>query len=191
MNKRQCSWIMISLLVCVVTGCSGPQGANLVEKQDFVRKMSETTLQELYLEKPEAKRKIKNAAGYGVFSNANINIIFASVGDGYGLVVDKETGQETFMKMGMGGIGLGIGVKDYRSILIFHTKLALLNFIEKGWEFGGHADAAAKSGDKGGAVGGAGEIKGDTEIYQFTKHGIALQATITGAKYWKDRDLNQ
>ena len=61
------------------------------------------------------KKKIKIAAGYGVFSNANLNIIFASVGDGYGIIVDNETGKETFMKMGMGGLGLGLGVKDYRS----------------------------------------------------------------------------
>jgi len=39
------------------------------------------------------------------------------------------------------------------------------DFIESGWEFGGHADAAAKSGDKGAAAGG-GEmyIEDDIEI---------------------------
>ncbi|MHC4123392.1 MAG: lipid-binding SYLF domain-containing protein [Planctomycetota bacterium] len=190
MNKRLDIWA-VALLLVYITGCSSPQGISLDEKQGFVRKMRDDTLQELYSEIPGARDKIKNAVGYGVFSNANVNIIFASAGDGYGIVVENETGKETFMKMGMGGLGLGIGIKDYRSILIFYTKLALLNFVEKGWEFGGHVDAAAKSGDKGGAIGGAGEIKSDVEIYQFTKHGIALQATVTGAKYWKDNDLNQ
>jgi len=28
------------------------------------------------------------------------------------------------------------------------------------------------------------------EIYQFTESGIALQATIAGTKYWKDKELN-
>jgi hypothetical protein len=28
------------------------------------------------------------------------------------------------------------------------------------------------------------------EIYQITKNGLALQATLQGTKYWKDRDLN-
>jgi hypothetical protein len=28
------------------------------------------------------------------------------------------------------------------------------------------------------------------EIYQFTEAGIALQATLAGTKYWKDKDLN-
>lgn len=192
MNKsKRLGICALAMLVVYVTGCSSPHGISLAEKRDFVRKMRDSTLQELYSEKPEAKKKVKKAVGYGVFSNANVNVIFASVGDGYGIVVDNETGRETFMKMGMGGVGLGLGVKDYRTVLIFYTKPAILNFIEKGWEFGGHVDAAAKSGEKGGAIGGAGEIKSDIEIYQFTKHGIALQATVTGAKYWKDKDLNQ
>ena len=28
------------------------------------------------------------------------------------------------------------------------------------------------------------------ELYQLTKNGLALQATLQGTKYWKDRDLN-
>lgn len=28
------------------------------------------------------------------------------------------------------------------------------------------------------------------EVYQITKNGLALQATLQGTKYWKDRDLN-
>ena len=189
MNKKFRVYILVMLLA-YIAGCSNPKGLSVAERQDYVRQMRDRTLQELYSEKPETKGKIKKAAGYGTFSNANVNIIFASVGDGYGIVVDNETGNETFMKMGLGGLGLGIGVKDYRSVLIFYTKSNLSDFINKGWEFGGHADAAAKSGEKGGAVGAAGEVRGDTEIYQFTKHGIALQATVTGAKYWRDKELN-
>ena len=32
--------------------------------------------------------------------------------------------------------------------------------------------------------------RGGMEIYQFTKSGVALQATIGGTKYWKDSKLN-
>jgi hypothetical protein len=28
------------------------------------------------------------------------------------------------------------------------------------------------------------------EIYQITKNGLALQATLQGTKYWKDKKLN-
>ena len=29
------------------------------------------------------------------------------------------------------------------------------------------------------------------EIYQMTDTGVALQATVAGTKYWKDKDLNK
>ena len=33
--------------------------------------------------------------------------------------------------------------------------------------------------------------KGGMEIYQFTESGLALQATVSGTKYWKDGKLNE
>ena len=63
-------------------------------------------------------------------------------------------------------------------------------FIEKGWEFGGSADATAKSGEKGEAIGGEAYFEDDIIIYQMTEAGVALQATISGTKYQKDSELN-
>ena len=67
-------------------------------------------------------------------------------------------------------------------------------FMEEGWEFGGEADAAAKSGDTGlaesqaqGADAGARGLS----IYQLTETGVALSATVSGTKYWKDSELNE
>ena len=94
------------------------------------------------------------------------------------------------MRMAMLGVGFGLGVKDFRAVIIFKNPDALNTFVDKGWEFGGHADAAAKAGEKGAAANVAGDITSGMEIYQFTKSGIALQATIAGTKYWKDDDLN-
>ncbi len=152
--------------------------------------METETLQRLYEEQPETKKKIKKAAGYGVFSNANVNIIFVSAGGGYGVVVDNSTGKRTYMKMALGGIGLGLGAKDYRQVLIFKTKDVLNKFVTSGWEFGGHADAAAKANDSGGELSSEGAIGEDIEAYSMTEAGLALQATVTGTKYWKDKDLN-
>ena len=120
---------------------------------------------------------------------ASENIIFASFGGGYGVVKNNRTGKHTYMKMGEAGIGLGLGVKDFRAVFVFHSRDVLQRFIDSGWEFGGHADAAAKAGEKGAAVGGEVLIDGVT-IYQLTESGLALQATLKGTKYWKDAELN-
>jgi len=147
-------------------------------------------LAELYQRDPSVKKKVNKAEGYAVFSNVGVNLIFASVAGGKGVVVDRK-GREVFMKMASGGIGLGLGVKDFRAVFVFRSKAKLEQFVEKGWDFGAQADAAAQSGDKGGAAGGAVSAVPDVDVYQITKNGIALQATLQGTKYWRDADLNE
>ena len=173
----------------ILLGCATTKGKTPPDKRHAILDMKKNTLAELYRVRPQAKSQIAKAAGYAVFSDANINIIFASFGGGYGVVKNNKTGKHTYMKMGEVGIGLGLGVKDFRAIFIFHDHHTMNKFIESGWEFGGHADAAAKASDKGAAVGG--EILLDNiTIYQLTESGLALQATIKGTKYWKDEALN-
>jgi lipid-binding SYLF domain-containing protein len=76
-------------------------------------------------------------------------------------------------------------------VLIFKSKGTLNKFVESGWEFSGHADAAAKAGQSGGKLSGEGAIGADIEAYSMTESGLALQATVAGTKYWKDDSLNQ
>lgn len=151
--------------------------------------MRDEVLAELYKEQPETKRKIAAAEGYAVFSNVGINVIFASVGGGRGVVVDKR-GKETFMRMGTAGLGFGIGVKDFRGVFIFWSREKMESFIEHGWDFSGQADLVAKSDDKGGRLAVAENFGKDIELYQFTKNGLAAQATLQGTKYWRDARLN-
>jgi lipid-binding SYLF domain-containing protein len=187
---KQSLLTLLILAVLVMTSCSRPVGTTASDKRSYARNMRQETISELYEKKPETKAKIGNAAGYGVFSNVNINLFLLSSGNGYGIVRDQATGKDTYMRMQMLGVGFGAGVKDFRAVIVFNSKEALHTFTEKGWEWGGHADAAAVSDDKGAEAGVAGEVTGDMEIYNFTEAGIALQATVAGTKYWKDKELN-
>ena len=190
-NEMKKKFLLLSISLLFIISCSpGNKSMSLPEKRQIVMDMEKETLNRLYTEKPSTEERIKEAAGYGVFSNANFNIIFASAGGGYGVVVDSSTGKRTYMKMGMGGLGLGLGAKDYRIVLIFSNKDILTKFVEKGWQFGAHADAAAKAGDKGGEASGEGDIHEGITVYSMTEAGLALQATVTGTKYWKDDKLN-
>ena len=87
-----------------------------------------------------------------------------------------------------------MGAKDLSVVFIFKTPEVMNKFVESGWQFGGEADATAKSGEKGAAASKEGAV--DTganlfEIYQLTDKGVALQATVAGTKYWKDKKLNE
>ena len=131
-----------------------------------------------------------NAVGYAVFSNTGINVLLLSTANGWGVAHNNETGKDTYMKMWSGGVGVGIGVKDFRGVFVFTTKDAFDTFVESGWQAGAQADAAAKAGEKGGAADSAIDVGPGVELYQLTENGLALQATIQGTKYWKNDDLN-
>ncbi|MBN8445554.1 MAG: hypothetical protein J0M22_08820 [Gammaproteobacteria bacterium] len=179
------AFISLSLLGCASTSNSGK---SVDSRRNSIESMRADTLNKLYKEKPYAADTIERAAGYAVFSNANVNLIIASAGGGYG-VVHSNNGQVTYMKMGEVGLGLGFGAKDYRLVFVFHNAPALKRFVDDGWAFGGQLDAAAKAQEKGDAIGG--EITVDNiTIYQLTESGLALQATIKGTKFWRDDELN-
>ena len=185
------SYILISLLTLVLfVGCATIKGNNIVEQKEYVHDMKAETLVRLYNEYPVAKEQIKNAAGYGVFSNINTHIFFLSGGSGYGVVTDNQDRHPVYMKMGSLGGGFGLGLKDFRGVIIFRKREDMDKFVEKGWAFGGQADAAFKSGDKGRAYSAAKSVDMDIITYQLTESGSALQATLQGTKYWKHKDLN-
>ena len=181
--------VFIIIIAGLNTACMTTDTRPVQDKRQEVLNMKDDVLNQLYKIKPETRDIISNAPGHGVFSNANVNLVFASFGGGYGVVTRKKTGKNTYMKMGEIGIGLGLGVKDFRAVFVFHDSNTMRDFIEDGWQFGGHADAAAKASDKGAAV--SGEVLIDNiTIYQITESGLALQATLKGAKFWKDDELN-
>lgn len=181
---------LLTTLAIFTLGCVTTSGDTPAEKRAAINAMAAEVLDDLYREKQSARAEVMTAPGYAVFSNANVNLILASFSGGYGVVHNNQSGSDTYMRMGEVGIGLGAGVKDYRVIFVFHNHETLVDFIEQGWAFGGQADAAAKAGDKGAAVGGE-AILDNVTVYQLTESGLALQATVKGTRYWRDRALNQ
>ena len=152
---------------------------------------SNEILQILYKHAPESKEMIANSYGYATFSNVGINLILLSAEGGTGMAYVNKSGIKTYMNMASGGVGFGLGVKDFRAIFIFENKAVFDNFVNEGWEANAQADAAAKLSEKGAAYGAAITVAPGIRLYKLTENGLALQATIQGTKYWKDSELNK
>ena len=161
------------------------------EQREKIRKMAATTLTDLYKLQPTARTAVQNSAGYAVFSNMGTNVLLLSTARGAGVAVNSKTKQDTFMKMISAGVGLGVGVKDYRVVFVFENEQALGKFINSGWAGETQADAAAKTKTSGGAYSGATMVASGVWVYQITKKGLALQVTLQGTKYSKNDELNK
>lgn len=182
------SLITLLFTTLVLAGCAAP-GQTSQDKRAHIHTTERQVLNELYGLKPALRAQLQAAPGYAVFSNVNVKLFLASGGTGYGSVVDNRTGRRTYMKMAEVGVGLGLGIKDFRAVFVFDDAKVMERFVKYGWTFGGHVDAAAKAQDKGAAFGEEVVIDG-MRVFQLTESGLALQASLKGTKYWQDYELN-
>ncbi len=188
MKKTITSTIFLLIIAFIFSGFW--DGQTKTEKIREREKINNETLAYLYKYAPNAKKLINKAYGYATFTSVGVNIVFFSAEGGYGLAHNNKTGKNIYMNMASGGVGFGLGVKDFRIVFIFANKKVFDNFVQYGWEANAQADAAAKAGEKGGAVDLAITVAPGMRIYKLTKNGLALQATIQGTKYWRDNELN-
>jgi len=146
---------------------------------------ADEALQTLFVERPKAKDLYSSAYGWAVFDNLKL-AFGVSGGGGNGVAVNRQTGERTYMKMGTGGVGLGLGVNKYQVVFLMEDQQTFDNFVNKGWQADAGATAAAGKA--------AAEAKTDfvngLAIYQLTEKGLMLNADIAGTKYWKNKKLN-
>jgi lipid-binding SYLF domain-containing protein len=184
---------VLLLLFCAAVPplASGADDAKKKEKSraDIV-KMSDATLSRLYKAQPQAKAAVEKAAGYAVFSNFGMKILFAGGGSGQGVAVNNATKKKTYMKMVEVQAGLGMGIKKFRLVWVFENRKDLDAFINSGWEIGGQSTAAAQASGQGAAFAGAMSVAPGIWLYQLTDDGLALELTAKGTKYYRDGDLN-
>ncbi len=133
----------------------------------------------------KAQELFETAYGWAAFDNLKIAFVLSG-GGGNGVAIRKDTDERTYMKMGTGGIGLGIGAQAYQVVFFFQDEKTFHNFVEKGWKADASAQAAAGTD---GANATTGFVNG-VAVWQVTEKGLMASADISGTKYWKNKKLN-
>ena len=146
---------------------------------------------------------VASGSGYGVITDKAGNETFmrvASLGAGLGMgvqdlrvifIFNDAAFMHTFIDQGWqfgGKADASAKYQDAGAAASQNVK-ATPDFREGAVATSASADVrAGATEDKGAAAGGS--AGGAMEIYQFTESGLALQATVAGTKYWKDKELN-
>lgn len=181
---------ILFLVLAILSGCGlQPQGS-VTDQRGQIDAMARETLSSLFDQSAGARRRVNSAAGYGVFDASGGKFLWGGLDHGNGVVVDNHTHERTYMKMFELQPGLGFGYTNFRLVFVFDTAAAMDDFVNSGWEFGGRASAAAS--DTSETVGGdAGvDVAPGISVYQLTEQGAMVGLSITGAKYWRNDDLN-
>jgi lipid-binding SYLF domain-containing protein len=145
----------------------------------------------IYKRNPGLDKQVKEAAGYGVYKNIGVQWFIPSTESGWGIIHNNVTGENTYMRLFSIGLGIGLGFRDFRGILVFDNQQSIKDFVESGWGAHGQANAAFKFGDTGGSAAAAAEVMPGVNLYKVTVNGLVLQATFQGTKTWQNDDMNK
>jgi len=155
-------------------------------KRQKIDAMAKESLDTLFAEAEKSKGLYDQAYGYAVFDNLKISLGVTG-GGGVGVAVNKSTGDRTYMKMGTGGLNLGLGGQKYQVVFLFQDAKTFNTFVEKGWKAEGSANAVAGTAGANAQT----NFTNGMAFYQLTEGGLMLQADISGTKYWKNKKLNE
>jgi lipid-binding SYLF domain-containing protein len=154
------------------------------EKRTFLAELEQQTLTELVDKHPEAQAEIDRAVGHAVFSNTTTKVPIVGAGEGIGVVVDKNTGERTYLKVGRLDVGGGLGVRKYRLIVVFFEEAPLKKLASGKLELGAGVEAGAGSGDVGTGAGGiGGSRKEGYALYQLSEAGVSATFTVRVIRY--------
>jgi lipid-binding SYLF domain-containing protein len=156
------------------------------DKRRAIDGMAVDAMTRLFKESERAGELYDDAVGYAVFDNFKVAFLLSG-GGGVGVAVDKATNQRTYMKMGTGGIGLGIGGQSYLVVFLFEDRGAFDRFPDKGWQADASANAVAGTKGKNADA----SFSNGLAVFQMTHKGLMAQADISGTKYWKHKKLNR
>ena len=184
MTKKILTALLVAGVLVAAPAVLAAEESN-AEKRAEINKVAKEALDEVLAKSKNSPGPYKKAYGYAVFDNMRITFIFTR-GGASGVAVSKTTGKRTYMKMGTGGVALGIGAQKYQVIMFFESKEVFTNFIEKGWKAESGANAAAGTA---GANAGTAFVNG-IAVYQITESGLMASADVSGTKYSVDKKLN-
>jgi lipid-binding SYLF domain-containing protein len=190
MRRTSLLLLAVVLVGAWLTGASRVAAESAEEKREDILQMADNTLAQLNRLAPGAREVIGDAAGYGVFSDQGVKILVFGSGLGKGVVINNSTKRATYMVMGQVQAGLGLGISKFRQVFVFQTADALNNFINYGVELGAQMTGAVQAAGQGGSISGAINVAPGVWVFQITEAGLAAELGITGAKYFKDEELN-
>jgi lipid-binding SYLF domain-containing protein len=177
------------LMLSLAAGTALAADADAAKKRTEIRNVTKKTLDRFYKANPKLKAEVNKSPGYAVFTTFGLSFIIGGAG-GSGLVQDRKTGRDTFMKMAQASAGFQIGASETETLIIFKSSKGMAKFIDKGWEFGGGGAVEAGAGGKQAGLAGAGGTIGEALYYTLTKNGLQAGGAAAGTKFWKDKDLN-
>ncbi|HEY5622322.1 MAG TPA: YSC84-related protein [Gammaproteobacteria bacterium] len=190
MAKRKLFLVVVSIMISSLgSGWALAQEGEDLElraRQMEIDARSKQTLDNLLVEKEGAGSLYAQAAGYAVFRVTKAGGFLVTGAGGSGVAVNKATGDRVYMRMGSGGVGLGLGAQQYDLVIMFEDQAQFERFMDGGWDSSATAQAAA--GQEG--INLTSSFIDGIAVFQITDKGLMAIADVSGTRFWVADALN-
>ncbi len=171
---------LITVILLSFFGCAKIPGATGQEQIITINELVTKTLTDLYKEDSTNQETVESSVGYVILNNKITKIPLVGAGAGYGVAINTQSNEKTYLKATRFDVGGGWGARSVRVVIIFQDEKKFNDFIDGYWSANAGAEGSAKVGDAGIASGAGsgdvGEDKGYT-IHTITDAGVSATAT--------------
>jgi hypothetical protein len=175
---------LAAALLLLAAGCASIPGDTGTEQAMSIEDLEQRTLADVQAQDSTAAERLAHCVGYVIMSNKLTKIPLVGVGAGYGVAVERASGERTYLRMRRFDVGLGVGVRAVRPMLIFADSVKFRRYIDGDFDAKVGAEASAKVGERGSAGGASGgaankanEDQGYTS-YLVTDSGVSATASL-------------
>jgi len=181
--------LFLVLGLSLLPGCASPDGATAAEKVAYTLKVRDEALADLYERDPEARQLVESAPGYVFASCFGLHPGFMTFANGYGLVQNNQTGEQTFIRLTRFALGPGLAVKGYYALATLPDAAAIEACEQGRWYGGAFAEASFRFGDTGGTAA-AETVSGQGHTWMWSHTGFAIEVAAGGGKIYPEDELN-
>jgi lipid-binding SYLF domain-containing protein len=184
-HRRFRPLLALLIVLFAVQACTSIPVAQRADKRAQLDRDAEETIALMLEQDPVIQQELDEAAGYFVSRVSAANLALVGGGQGIGVLVDKQSGDRTYLNVKRFDLGAGLGVRYHRVLLVIRDQEKLAA-IRNGWTFRGVGTGLA-AGNKGTeATSQAGE---GLSVHILSESGAAVAATARVVRLSVNRDL--
>jgi lipid-binding SYLF domain-containing protein len=124
--------LLPALIVCLLflfgSACASIPVEERAQKRHNINRAAQETIDNLVEREPELKDKVDASVGYFVAEISAATAALVGGGSGIGVLYDREDSTRTYMNVRRYDLGLGLGVRRFRMLILFNDREGLEDF---------------------------------------------------------------
>jgi hypothetical protein len=175
----QARYSIVPIAFLLLAACASPSSEEQGPTRDELDKMGENTIATLFKTKPQLQELLDKSVGYTVVNMTITKIPVVGTGVGYGVVIDRRTGNRSYIRVSQFEVGGGLGAEKFKVLIIFDDAKLLERTAAGTWHY--EAGAKAASGSESTEAATSQSDRG-YKAFKLSESGMCVRVTVLMAR---------